>query len=230
MQVIGDILRLNAKRYPDKKALIMGNEYLTYYQLNQQANQLAHGLLSLGVGPGHKVAVLAYNCVDWVIINYAVAKCGGVVVPINFRYKKDELVYVINNSEPSLLFFGPDLLPLVEEAKPELPSSTQLVSISGDPVESGHKLKNLMDGQSTSEPGVKVDPASPLALTYTSGTTGLPKGVLASHSTFLSIYQGMVVEGDLQPDEITLIPLPFFQSTITNQEGLIDSLLSSILT
>ena len=210
MNVIGDIVRLNAKRYPDKKALIMGNEHITYYQLNQQANQLANGLLSLGVGPRDRVAILAYNCVDWVIINYAVAKCGGVVVPINFRYKKDELVYVINNSEPSLLFFGPDLLSLVEEAKYGLPPSTKLVSISEKPIESELNIKGLMDGQSTSEPGVRVDPSSPVALTYTSGTTGFPKGVLASHSTFLNIYQGMIVEGDLQPDEITLIPLPFF--------------------
>ncbi|MCK4788608.1 MAG: AMP-binding protein, partial [Desulfobacteraceae bacterium] len=210
MHVIGDILRLNAKRYPEKKALIMENEYLTFHQLNQQVNQLAHGLLSLGITPGDRVAILAYNCLEWLIINYAVAKCGGVVVPINFRYKKDELVYVINNSEPSVLFFGPELISLVEDAMAELFRPVRLVPISGEALESGLTLTNLMDGRLTSEPGIQVDPASPLALTYTSGTTGVPKGVLASHSTFLGIYIGMMVEGDVHYDEVTLAPLPFF--------------------
>lgn len=210
MHVIGDILQLNAKRYPEKKALIMENEYLTFHQLNQKANQLAHGLLSLGVRPGDRVAILAYNCLEWLIINYAVAKCGGVVVPINFRYKSDELVYVINNSEPSVIHFGPELFSLVEGARDEFSSMVHLVAISGEPFESGLTMKELMDGRSTSEPGVKVDPASPFALTYTSGTTGVPKGVLASHSAFLNIYMGMVVEGDVHSDEVTLVPLPFF--------------------
>ncbi|MCK4792220.1 MAG: AMP-binding protein, partial [Desulfobacteraceae bacterium] len=91
MQVIGDIVRLNAKRYPDKNALIMDDKHLTHGQLNQQVNQLAHGLISLGVKTGDRVAILAFNCIECVTVNYAVAKCGGVVVPSNFRYKKDEL-------------------------------------------------------------------------------------------------------------------------------------------
>ena len=210
MNVVGDILRLNAKRYPDKKALMMGNEYLTFRQLNQKTNQLAHGFLSLSIKPGDRIAILAFNCLDWLIINYAVAKCGGVVVPINFRYKKNELVYVINNSEPSLLFFGPELLSLVEEAKVEFPSSTKLVPIVGGPSDSGFSLENLMDGRPDSEPGVMVDPASPVALTYTSGTTGVPKGALASHYTFLNVYIGMAVEGDVRRDDVTLVALPFF--------------------
>jgi len=112
MRVIGDIARLNAKRWPNKKALIMGEDSLTYGQLNQRANQLTHGLLSKGVSPGDRIAVLAHNCVEAVVINYAVSKCGGIVVPANFRYKKDELVYLINDCEPKLLLFGADFCSL----------------------------------------------------------------------------------------------------------------------
>ncbi|OPX33694.1 MAG: hypothetical protein B1H12_11440, partial [Desulfobacteraceae bacterium 4484_190.2] len=70
----------------------------------------------------------------------------------------------------------------------------------------------MMDERPTEEPGIKIDPTSPFTITYTSGTTGFPKGVLASHSAFLSIYQGMTIEGDLQPDEITLVCLPLFHT------------------
>src|SRR4030042_4885118 len=103
MQGIGDIARLNAKRYPDKVALIMENESLTHKQVNQQANQIANGLIFLGVKPGDRVAILAFNCIEYPIINFAVAKCGAVLVPVIFLYKKKELAYVINNSDPKVL-------------------------------------------------------------------------------------------------------------------------------
>lgn len=212
MQFIGDISRLNAKRWPDKRALIMEAEFLTFGELNKRANQLAHGLMSIGVKPGEKVALLAYNCLECVIVNYGVAKCGGIVVPVNFRYKKDELVYLINDCEPGVLLFGPEFSSLVEEAIPEFVKALLPVAISGEPLGSGITMKELMDGKPGSEPNVHIDPGSAFIITYTSGTTGAPKGVLASHSSFLNIYQGMVVEGDLQPDEVTLVNLPLFHT------------------
>ncbi len=212
MQVIGDIARLNAKRYPNKKALIKDDEYINFDQLNKQANQLAHGLLSMGIRPGDRVAILAFNCIECVVVQYAVVKCGGIVVPINFRYKREELIYVVNNSEPSVLFFGPEFIPLVEEAKSDFASPVHLVSISEESLMSGLSFRKLMDGQSASEPTVKIDPASPFIITYTSGTTGFPKGVLASHSAFLDIYIGMATEGDVHHEEVTLVPLPLFHT------------------
>ena len=212
MQLIGDIARLNAKRYPDKKALIMGEDSLSYSQLNRQTNQLAHGLLSLGVKLGDRVAILAFNCLECMTVQYAVAKCGGIVVPINFRYKKGELIYTMNDSSPKVLFFGPEFISLVEEAKSGFSSPTHLVGLSKEPLASGITFRSLMDGRSTSDPTVHMDPASPFLITYTSGTTGAPKGVLASHVSFLNIYTGMVLEGDVRNGEITLVTLPLFHT------------------
>ncbi|MBM4339902.1 MAG: long-chain fatty acid--CoA ligase [Deltaproteobacteria bacterium] len=212
MQVIGDIARLNAKRYPDKKALIMGNDTLTYSQLNRQANQLAHGLLSLGVTPGDRVAVLSFNCIECVILQYAVAKCGGIAVPINFRYKNEELIYAINNSNPKVLFFGAEFASLVEEAKTEFISLVQVIALSGETLASGMTLGKLMEGMSTSEPAISIDPGSPFLITYTSGTTGVPKGVLASHAAFLHIYTGLALEGDVHNGEVTLVTMPLFHT------------------
>jgi fatty-acyl-CoA synthase len=212
MQRIGDIARLNAKRYPEKMALIMGDDFLTYRQLNQQANQLAYGLLSMGIRPGDRVAILALNCIECVMVQYAVAKCGSVLVPLNFRYKKDELVYAINNSSPKVLILGPEFVSLVEEVKSEFLSQPHFVPISGECVKPGTRLHKLMEGRPLSEPAVNVDPASPFLITYTSGTTGSPKGVLASHTAFMNIYSGMVVEGDVQHEEVTLVALPLFHT------------------
>lgn len=212
MQVIGDIARLNAKRYPNKKALIKDDDYITFDQINKQANQLAHGLLSMGIRPGDRVAILTFNCIECVVVQYAVVKCGGIVVPINFRYRREELIYVINNSGPSILFYGSEFIPLVEDAKSGFASPVHLMSIAGESLTSGLSLRKLMEGQSTSEPAVKVDPASPFIITYTSGTTGSAKGVLASHSAFLNIYIGMAAEGDVHHEEVTLVALPLFHT------------------
>lgn len=212
MQLIGDVLRLNAKRYPDKKAVIMRDDSLTFSQLNKQANQLANGLLWLGIRPGDKVALLAFNCLEYVFIQYAVVKCGGVIIPVNFRNKKDELAYIINNSEPKVLFFGPEFISLVDEAKSEFASSLYLVAISGESIGSRLSLADLLEGRSSREPAVDLDPSSAFIITYTSGTTGAPKGVLASHSAFLDIYAGMVVEGDIRHTDVTLVALPLFHT------------------
>ncbi len=212
MRVLGDIPRLNSKRYPDRKALIKGNEFLTYGQLNKKANQLANGLLALGVQPGDRVAILAHNCLEFVVVSYGVAKCGAILVPINFRNKRDELFHVVQNCNPSLIFFGPEFLPLIEEAMEDFYPSTKLAPLSGQPMASGLSFESLLDGRSPSEPNVVIEPDSALMITYTSGTTGAPKGVLSSHRATLNVYIGMVIEGDLQENETTLVSLPLFHT------------------
>jgi fatty-acyl-CoA synthase len=210
MIVLGDIPRLNAKRYPEKIALIEENRKLTYKQLNQQANRIAHGLMKLGISPGDKVAILSYNCLEYPVLYYAIAKCGAVTVPVNFRYKKDELIYAINNSEARVLFFGPEFVSLIEEARSGFISEVRPIAISGETLEKDLDLNHLMDGQSNSDPSVKVDPASPAGIIYTSGTTGSPKGVLSHHLGWMSSYTGMIVEGDVQTGETSLVCIPLF--------------------
>lgn len=212
MQVIGDLIRLNAKRYPGKVALMMDDKHLTFRQLNQLANHLAHGLLSLGVTEGDRVAILAFNCLEYPVVNYAVAKCGAILVPINFRYKKDELVYVVNNSNPKVLFHGQEFSAMVDEARSQFSSPLHPVSISGKPLAPGLSLKGLMDGQSSSEPEIEVDPASPSFIMYTSGTTGFPKGTLFSHASYLNVFTGMAIEGDLRHEDVVLVCLPLFHN------------------
>lgn len=212
MQVLGDIPRLNARRYPDKKALVMDNDAITFRQLDRAANSLAQGMLSLGLKPGHKVAIMAQNCLEFPIIVFAVAKCGAVLVPVNFRYNKRELIYVINDSEPRMLFYGPEFAPLVHTAKAEFSDSIQRIAITGAAPAEDTGMNDLMAGSSDSEPAVAVDPNSPAMIMYTSGTTGFPKGVLYSHAAYQAVYAGLVIEGDLSSTDITMVALPLFHN------------------
>ena len=212
MRVFGDIARLGAKRHPDKHAVVKDDAFLTFGQLNSRANQLANGLLALGVRPGDRIAILSQNCLEFVVVASGVAKCGAVLVPVNFRYKKTELVYLTQNCKPKLLFFSPDFKPLIADVVNEISPSIRLATLFGTPLIPGLDLDGIMAGQAASEPAVSVDPDSALMITYTSGTTGTPKGVLSSHRATLNNYLGMVVEGDLQPTDITLVNLPLFHT------------------
>jgi acyl-CoA synthetase (AMP-forming)/AMP-acid ligase II len=212
MQVLGDIPRLNARRYPDKKALIMDDDVITFRQLELAANNLAQGLLTLGVKPGDRVAVMAQNCLEFPIIVFAVAKCGAVLVPINFRYEKNELVYVIKNSEPRVLIYGPEFTSLVHAAKAEFSDSIHRIAIADTAPAEDTGMRSLMAGSSDSDPAIAVDPNSAAMIMYTSGTTGFPKGVLYSHAAYLAVYAGLVIEGDLSHQDITMVALPLFHN------------------
>jgi acyl-CoA synthetase (AMP-forming)/AMP-acid ligase II len=209
MRLIGDIARLGEKRFPARIALIQEDKNLTYKQLNRRINKLSHGFLSAGVEIGDRVALLGMNSIDWVVANLAIAKCGGVVTALNFRYKASELLYAINNSGAKMLIYGPEFTSMVEESKKEFDHDVQIVAINGD---AEITLDTLMDGRATSEPNVEIDPTSPIALTYTSGTTGAPKGVLMSHDAFFGIYMGLILDGDMHNGEMTLVSLPLFHS------------------
>ena len=212
MRVLGDIPRLNAKRYPDKIALRMDGKALTFKQLNSAANRLSRGLAASGVNPGDKIGILSQNRLEFAIIVYAAAKCAAILVPINFRYQKNELVFVVNNSRPKVLFYENDFAELVHGAKNEFEGPVRLAAIGARNQIEEAEMAILMEGQVVSEPAIDVDPDSPAMIMYTSGTTGFPKGVLYSHASYLSVYTGLAAEGDLSNNDITLVALPLFHN------------------
>jgi len=212
MRCIGDIPRLNARRYPEKKALIMGDEHMTFKALNESANKLANGLISMGVKPGDKAGIMAQNCLEFPVILYAAAKCGAVLVPINFRYEKKELIYVVNNSGPKILFFDAANASIVEEASLDFSNKIQMIAISSEKESYKHTMKGIMEGQPDMNPAVPVDPDSAAMIMYTSGTTGFPKGVLYSHAAYIAVYFGMAMEGDLHHEDVTMVALPLFHN------------------
>ena len=104
--LLGEIMSRNSRKFPDKEALVYGKTRLTYRQLNARINQLAHALLDLGIKKGTKVAILAYNCNQFLEAYFALAKIGGVAVPINFRLGAEELKYIINHSDAEAVILG----------------------------------------------------------------------------------------------------------------------------
>ena len=101
-----EFLTIASSLVPDRTAMVCEGDTRTFAQLQERVNRLATALRSLGVSKGEKVAVMALNSMPYVEMYYACARLGMTFVPLNYRAKRDELAYMVNNSEASVLFVG----------------------------------------------------------------------------------------------------------------------------
>jgi acyl-CoA synthetase (AMP-forming)/AMP-acid ligase II len=215
MRVIGDLSRLNGIRYPDKAALIMNDQILSYKELDRQSNGLANALIGLGLQAGDRVALLSYNRLEYPIITQAVAKTGALLVPMNFRLVSNEIAHILSNAEPGFLIMEASFLVAVEEAIQKLPSAPQIILIDEHQTGLLH-VEQLISESDHSPPGIEVDPESSCVIMYTSGTTGTPKGVLVSHATYFRMYAAHSIEAGLAHEDIYLIAVPMFHAAGLN--------------
>lgn len=213
--LIGDIPRRNAKLYPHRIAVEEGAHSLTFRQLDDRVNRLANLFLGLRRDAQDKVAVLNHNCFQYVELYFAAAKAGLPIVPLNFRYAKDELVYALNDSQATIFLFGQKYLPLVEEVRREVNGIRHLVCIdqklTGVP-----NYEELLANASSADPYVALDENDLAILGYTGGTTGLPKGVMSTHRNVLTSSFNTAVGRRLRPGGVFLNAPPLFHAGDAN--------------
>lgn len=179
--VLGEIMARNARQFPDREALVHGHTRLSYRQLNGRINRLAHALMDLGVGKGTKVAILSHNCHQFLEAYFALAKIGGVAVPLNFRLGAEEMRYIVNHSDAEALIFMEPFAATVKNMRADLPMVKQYISISKKPLEDMLDYESWISRYSDDEPLVLVDEDDPVFIMYTAGTTGRPKGAVLTH-------------------------------------------------
>ena len=206
MRVLADIARLGAKRYPNRVALVFGDAALSYGQLDASANRFAGLLAARGVAAGDRVALLAENGLAYPVAAFAVLKLGAILVPLNFRYRADEVAYVVNDAAPRCLVVGPGYEALAREAAARFRSVVTTIELAGDDSVLTPVAGNVR------APDVDVDPASASMVMYTSGTTGFPKGVMFSHSAYLASIAAIALAGDLRASDRVLVSLPLFHN------------------
>jgi acyl-CoA synthetase (AMP-forming)/AMP-acid ligase II len=175
---VGDALTRTASRYPDAEAVVDGERRWTWTELEQRANRLANGLLADGYSVGDRLAIMAGNCAEFLVVHYACAKIGLVLVPINLGWRSGEIAYVLGHSRTRGIVVATDHLAAAAEPLAESPGVTDVI-VFGDG-SSEHRRLESVRGDAT-VPRVVVDDRAPLQLLYTSGTTSTPKGVLGSH-------------------------------------------------
>jgi fatty-acyl-CoA synthase len=183
MLTLGQMLTVHARLFGGRTGARDLNRAMTFRQWNERSCRLGNALLGLGLAKGDRVAVLAYNCLEWVEIYAATAKAGLVAVPINFRLVGREVRYIVENAEASALIVQDELAGVIEEVRKDLPiPAGNLIHCGARTCPAGYRAyEELISAASDGEPNQQVLPADPWMLMYTSGTTGKPKGVIRSH-------------------------------------------------
>ncbi|HEY46122.1 MAG: long-chain fatty acid--CoA ligase [Anaerolineae bacterium SM23_ 63] len=220
---LGQILKVNAKKFPKTVALKDRYRKFTYPEVNRRVNQLAHSLLALGLSKGDKVAVLLENSIEIVEVYLATAKTGIVIVPINFRLAGSEVAYIVNNSDAQAMIVHDEFTPCVNSIKPELKNITSnRYIVVGERLNGYREYEAFIKPSPESEPEIKVDPQDTWILIYTSGTTGKPKGVVRSHESHIAFYLINAIDFGFNEHDVCLNVMPlchinstFFTFTFT---------------
>jgi fatty-acyl-CoA synthase len=186
--LLGEMMARNSRKFPDKEALIYGETRLTYKQLNARINKLAHAFLDLGIKKGSKVAILAFNCNQFMETYFALAKVGGVAVPLNFRLHPEELKYIVDNSDAEAFIIGDAFIETVRGIQPDLPTVKSYISISEKPIEGMLHFESWVEEYSDEEPCILVDEDDPAFIMYTAGTTGRPKGSVITNKNEMVLW------------------------------------------
>jgi len=202
-----DSARFHAGIRPDRAAVLCEGRTLSYAALHHGSNQVAHALRAAGLGEGDRVAYLGKESEHYYEILFGCAKSGTVLVPVNWRLAAPEISHILEDSGTRLLFVEDEFAPLLGALRSTPPET--VVALAGADGCAAWKA-----GHSDAEPQVGATPDTPVAQLYTSGTTGLPKGVVLAHRSFFAIRDALASEGldwiDWRTGDIALIGIPGF--------------------
>jgi len=215
------MVRDAARRFGDAEAVVDGDRRVTFRELVAAVGDVARALIASGIERGDRVAVWAPNSLEWIVVALGVTTAGGVLVPVNTRFRGAEAAYILDRSRARALFtvrgfLDTDYPALLADAGVELPALEQTVLLSGDPdgasigwvefVARGRAVTQVaFDERVTS-----IGPGDPSDVVFTSGTTGNPKGVVMTHGQTLRAYLDWCDFADLREGDRYLIANPFF--------------------
>ena len=235
-QTIGQALTEAAGKFESLEAVVSVHQVvrLTYGELNDQAEAIGAGLLSLGLEPGDRIGIWAPNCVEWTIVQFATAKAGLILVNINPAYRLFELDYALNKVECRALILAESFktsryFEMIQKLAPEIVSSEpgrlkseklphlEMVIGFADSIPDGFIDFSSLEGRASQADKDKIgeleqslSPFDPINIQFTSGTTGSPKGATLTHHNILNnaFFVGEAIR--LTPDDRVAIPVPLY--------------------
>jgi len=214
-----ELLEEKAELHGERPFLYFKDKVFTYRQMNENAERVAALLRSLGGGPGKGLAIMMKNSPRWLDVFFGLQKLGMYAVPVNVALRQDQLAHIFNNSEARMLVVDHDLLPHYQAVSDRVPA-VEVVVVNREGAgedyqvpEGVHDLEQAYRGEPPREKaGIPYDPSDICVIMYTSGTTGLAKGVVyrygASRVKALSLVGRLL----LDPDDIAYTCYPLFHA------------------
>lgn len=213
----GEVLSSLARLRPAASGARDLERSLTFRAWNERSCRLANALLGLGLVRGDRVAVLAYNRLEWAEIYVAVAKAGLVAVPVNFRLTGPEVAFIVDDCGAAALIVEDALMPTIEAVRTALPVPVGRFVHIGDATPVGYRsYEELLAEAAVDEPGVIVVPDDAWCLMYTSGTTGNPKGAIRSHRGMAMVALVTGIEFRIHRGDKALLVMPMCHANSLN--------------
>jgi fatty-acyl-CoA synthase len=212
--LIGDFLRRAAKVYPDKVAIVDGDQRITYREFEHRVGRLANGLRSIDVRSGDRVCILSPNSHFFLESYYGVPHISAILVPLNFRLTPTDHDYIINHAGVKVVIADPEYVRIVEEIRPALTTVEHFIVAQerGEAPAGWRTWGALTDGQPMSAEAAEQDENDVVTINYTSGTTARPKGVMLTHrNCYLNAYNFIAHLG-VRHDDTELWTLPMFHA------------------
>ncbi|MEQ8717914.1 MAG: AMP-binding protein [Acidimicrobiales bacterium] len=203
--------------WPDRDALVVCHQELrwSYAELDRRVDELARALLASGLEAGDRVGLWSPNCAEWVVVQYATARIGAIMVCLNPAYRAVELEYALNQSGCRLLLAAPsfkasDYVAMWADVADRCPSVTEVVFFDSASWAELLERHAAVSSEEVSARTATLDPDDPINIQYTSGTTGLPKGATLTHRNILNngYFVGELL-GYTEQDRVC-IPVPFY--------------------
>ncbi|MDY7036535.1 MAG: AMP-binding protein, partial [Thermodesulfobacteriota bacterium] len=206
---LAGLINRAADKYGESEAIVFEGIRLNYREIHNQAARMAKGLLKLGIQKGEKIAIWMSNCPEWEFCEFGIFKAGGAMVPLNTRFKLEELAYILGQSDAVALimddeFLGINFIDMIYELIPQLkeypkgeldtsqfPFLKRVICRSDKTYQGMFSLEEALELGDTVDDGLleereqMIEGEDVVCIPYTSGTTGFPKGVMTSNSQYL---------------------------------------------
>jgi fatty-acyl-CoA synthase len=209
-------LRYSSQQFPGRTAVVCGDQRFTYAQFSDRTARQAGALRSLGVDSGERVAFLGANCHRLLEGYYGVLEAGGVLLPLNIRLASQELAYILNDSEATVLLFEEQFIPLVESFRMDLQSVKSFVPLdfkSNQPWMAAQNYEEMLAAATPYRADVmQVDENSLAELFYTSGTSANPKGVMLTHRNIYLHALNVAIAFGSNNESVELHTIPLFHA------------------
>lgn len=212
---LGDLLARTRDRDPGKLAISYQDHRLTYAELDDMVNQTAHGFLERGIEKGDMITVMSRNSLDFVVVNFALARVGAVMIPINYMLSVEDVQYILEHAEVSGYIASEEFATVLDKSVGELEIKHRYlmdVADKKDELSNWELLSVLRKGQPTDFVEARIADDDLAHVLYTSGTESRPKGVMLTHKSLVSEYVSCIVDGKMEARDIAIHALPLYHS------------------
>jgi len=207
---VWDYIRRNAMISPDQEGIIFKDVRLTHKQYKEKCDQLAAGLVKYGIELGDRLAVVAHNCDEFMILYGAAAKIGAIVLPVNWRFQQDEVEYVLKDGAPRLVFAGPEYRRVVSDAASKIAAIERCFTMGGGEASDVFSLFSDLYELDGLDEEYDIPADAGYVIIHTAAVAGRPRGALLSQGNIVAGNLNSMLGSGLNPTDSHVCILPLF--------------------